>query len=58
MSCKSSHWINNGMSLFTGDESSIAFKCREKMKELAKQKLYVDERICGLCFSVCPIGTS
>lgn len=33
-----------------------AFKCREKCKELAYQKLNVDERICGLCVSVCPVG--
>ncbi|MBW6479713.1 MAG: hypothetical protein K0B37_09815 [Bacteroidales bacterium] len=33
-----------------------AFKCREKCRELAKQKLNVNERICGLCVSVCPIG--
>ena len=33
-----------------------AFKCREKCGELAKQRLNVDERICGLCVSVCPIG--
>jgi epoxyqueuosine reductase QueG len=33
-----------------------AFKCREKCGELARQKLNVDERICGLCVSVCPIG--
>jgi epoxyqueuosine reductase QueG len=33
-----------------------AFKCREKCGELAKQRLDVDERICGLCVSVCPIG--
>jgi epoxyqueuosine reductase QueG len=33
-----------------------AVKCREKCGELAKQKLNVDERICGLCVSVCPIG--
>ena len=33
-----------------------AFKCRDKCGELAKQRLNVDERICGLCVSVCPIG--
>jgi len=31
-------------------------KCREKCAELALQKLKVDERICGLCVSVCPYG--
>ena len=40
------------------DEFFNAFKCREKCRELAEQKLYVDERICGLCIRVCPIGTS
>jgi epoxyqueuosine reductase len=35
-----------------------AFKCREKCGELAKQRLNVDERICGLCIKVCPIGIS
>jgi epoxyqueuosine reductase QueG len=38
------------------DEFFNAFKCREKCAELAKQKLNVDERICGLCLSVCPVG--
>ncbi|HUS85917.1 MAG TPA: hypothetical protein VMW76_01655 [Bacteroidales bacterium] len=33
-----------------------AHKCREKCGELAKQRLNVDMRICGLCISVCPIG--
>jgi len=35
-----------------------AFKCREKCGELAKQKLNVDERICGLCINVCPVGSA
>lgn len=38
------------------DEFFDAFKCREKCGELAKQTLNVDERICGLCIRVCPIG--
>ena len=33
-----------------------AYKCREKCAELAKQKLNIDKRICGICVSVCPIG--
>ena len=33
-----------------------AYKCRNKCGELAKQMLNVNERICGLCVSVCPIG--
>jgi epoxyqueuosine reductase len=35
-----------------------AFKCREKCMELAKQKLKVDERICGKCIRSCPLGSS
>lgn len=38
------------------DEFFNAHKCREKCGELAMQKLHVDERICGLCVSICPIG--
>ncbi|HLN21710.1 MAG TPA: hypothetical protein VK213_11515 [Bacteroidales bacterium] len=33
-----------------------AFNCREKCAELAWRLLNVNERICGLCVSVCPIG--
>jgi epoxyqueuosine reductase QueG len=33
-----------------------AHKCRNKCGELAKQKLNVDIRICGICVSVCPIA--
>lgn len=32
------------------------YKCREKCGELARKMLNVDERICGLCVSVCPKG--
>jgi epoxyqueuosine reductase len=38
------------------DDFFNAHKCREKCGELAKQRLNVDKRICGLCISVCPIG--
>lgn len=38
------------------DKFFNAFKCREKCGELARQQLNVDERICGLCISACPIG--
>lgn len=38
------------------DQFFNAFKCREKCGELAKQRLNADERICGLCVSVCPVG--
>ncbi len=33
-----------------------AFKCRQKCNDLARQRLNVDARICGLCVSVCPLG--
>lgn len=33
-----------------------AHKCREKCAELAKKRLNIDKRICGICVSVCPIG--
>jgi epoxyqueuosine reductase QueG len=38
------------------DEFFDAFKCRQMCGELARQKLGVEERICGLCVSVCPYG--
>ncbi|HZL76632.1 MAG TPA: hypothetical protein VFB97_02915 [Bacteroidales bacterium] len=38
------------------DEFFDAQKCRKKCAELAKQRLNVDERICGLCIAVCPLG--
>jgi epoxyqueuosine reductase len=38
------------------DEFFDAFRCREKCGELARNRLNVDERICGLCISVCPVG--
>jgi len=37
------------------DEFFDAYKCREKCGELAKSRLGVEERICGLCVSVCPV---
>jgi epoxyqueuosine reductase len=33
-----------------------AHKCREKCGELAKSRLDLDSRICGICVSVCPLG--
>ena len=33
-----------------------AHKCRETCGLLAKEKLNVDMRICGICVSVCPVG--
>jgi epoxyqueuosine reductase QueG len=38
------------------EEFFDAQKCRKKCAELAKQRLNVDERICGLCVAVCPLG--
>ncbi len=38
------------------DQFFDAFRCREMCRELAKQKLNTNERICGLCVSVCPVG--
>jgi epoxyqueuosine reductase len=33
-----------------------AFKCRNKCRELTKEKLDVSTSLCGICVSVCPIG--
>lgn len=33
-----------------------AFKCREMCAKLARERLNVDKRICGICVSVCPVG--
>jgi epoxyqueuosine reductase len=38
------------------DEFFNAHKCREMCGQLAKEKLGVEERICGMCVYVCPIG--
>jgi len=38
------------------DKFFNAFKCREKCGVLTKQRLNVDEHICGICVSICPIG--
>ena len=38
------------------DEFFDAYKCREKCRELAKQRLNVEESICGMCVCVCPKG--
>jgi epoxyqueuosine reductase len=38
------------------DEFFDARSCREKCGELARKRLNVDERICGLCVHVCPVG--
>jgi epoxyqueuosine reductase QueG len=38
------------------DEFFDAQKCRKKCSELARQRLNVDERICGLCVAICPLG--
>jgi epoxyqueuosine reductase len=33
-----------------------AFKCRETCGRLARERLNIDARICGVCIAVCPIG--
>jgi epoxyqueuosine reductase len=33
-----------------------AHKCRETCALLARQRLKIDTRICGICVSVCPVG--
>ena len=38
------------------DQFFNALKCKEMCGELARQRLNVDERICGLCVRVCPYG--
>jgi epoxyqueuosine reductase len=38
------------------DEFFDAQKCRDKCWELARQRLNVDERICGICVFICPVG--
>ncbi len=38
------------------DEFFDAKRCRAKCRELAKQRLNVEESICGLCVCVCPKG--
>lgn len=38
------------------DEFYDAFKCREKCRELCNSILGIDNSVCGICLSVCPIG--
>lgn len=38
------------------DEFYNAFKCREKCRELCNSILGIDNSVCGICLSVCPIG--
>ena len=33
-----------------------AHKCRNKCRELAKNRLNINSSICGICVSVCPVG--
>jgi len=40
------------------DKFFNAFKCMEKCGELAREKLNVDEHVCGVCLRVCPVGRS
>jgi epoxyqueuosine reductase len=38
------------------DELFDAFKCRETCVRLARERLNIDARVCGVCIAVCPIG--
>lgn len=38
------------------DEFFNAQKCRKMCAEMGKKRLNVDERICGICIAVCPLG--
>jgi epoxyqueuosine reductase len=38
------------------DEFYNAFKCREKCRELSKKNMNIENSICGICVSVCPMG--
>jgi epoxyqueuosine reductase QueG len=38
------------------EEFFDAHKCRETCGKLARTRLNVDRRVCGICVSVCPIG--
>lgn len=38
------------------DEFYDPWKCREKCRELARTRIGVNESICGICVSVCPVG--
>lgn len=40
----------------TRDEFFDAHKCREKCRELAKEKFKTDISICGICVAVCPVA--
>lgn len=33
------------------------FKCRQKCKEFGEKYLKMDVRVCGICVSVCPVGS-
>jgi epoxyqueuosine reductase QueG len=33
-----------------------AFKCRVTCKQLARERLNIDARVCGVCIAICPIG--
>jgi epoxyqueuosine reductase len=33
-----------------------AFKCRETCGRLARERLNIDARVCGVCIAVCPVG--
>lgn len=39
------------------DEFFDPFKCRQKCKEFGEKYLKMDVRVCGICVSVCPVGS-
>jgi epoxyqueuosine reductase len=40
----------------TREDLFDAFKCRETCGRLARERLNIDARVCGVCVAVCPIG--
>ena len=38
------------------EELFDAFKCRETCARLARERLNIDARVCGVCVAACPIG--
>ncbi len=38
------------------DEFFNPFKCREKCRELGRERMGLNTSVCGICVSVCPIG--
>ncbi len=38
------------------DEFFNPYKCMDKCRELSRDRMNIDESICGICVSVCPVG--